>query len=431
MNLSHPPAFVVSLGLSLLVSCVRGEQARDPDRAAKEELSQEPPVTVKTAVGDLTLPPPYQTASARNSTRQVAWPEGVTPTAPEGFKVTRFADALKHPRWAYVGPNGDVFVAESNTRGSADRITLLRDQDGDGVPEERMGFVEGLNQPFGMLILGGRFYVANTGELLSFPYSEGSTELKGKGEKVLDLPAGGYNNHWTRNLLASKDGKRIYITVGSGSNVGENGMDDEERRAAILEVRPDGSGERVYASGLRNPVGLDIQPVTGELWTAVNERDDLGDDLVPDYVTSVKEGGWYGWPYSYYGSLKDPRWSHLPHEEKVSSAIVPDVPLGSHTASLGLAFYTGTSFPEKFHGGAFVGQHGSWNRSKLAGYKVVFVPFDGQGRPGQPEDFLTGFIADEGASQVYGRPVGVSLLPDGSLLVCDDDAGIVWRVAAE
>lgn len=413
-----------------LVSCARGERARDVERATKAELSKGPGVTVETAIGPLRLPPPYQTESVSNTTRVVAWAGDRTPQAPEGFRVTRFAEGMRNPRTAYVGPGNDVFVVESGTRRSANRITRLHDADGDGKPDERGVFLDGLDQPYGMLILDGYFYVANTGGLIRYPYQKGAERIDGEGEKVLDLPAGGYNNHWTRNLLAGKDGGKVYVTVGSGSNVGEHGMENEKRRAAILEIDPDGSNERIYASGLRNPVGIDFNPITGELWTAVNERDELGDNLVPDYITSVKEGGFYGWPYSYFGRIKDPRWDHAPHEEMVAKAIVPDVPLGNHTASLGLAFYTADSFPEKYHNGAFVGQHGSWNRSKLSGYKVVFVPFDKQGSPGPPEDFLTGFIADEKASRVYGRPVGVTLLPDGSLLVCDDSSGIVWRVAA-
>lgn len=414
-----------------LAACARGEQARDNDEATMKKLAQGDPVTVETAVGPLELPPPYQTKSARNESEQVAWPEGAAPEAPAGFTVTRYAEDLKNPRNAYVAPNKDVFIVESDTRDSANRITLLRDEDQDGKPDRREVFLKGLNQPFGMLILDGNFYVANTGGIWRYPYQEGASSIDAKGVKILDLPAGGYNHHWTRNLLAARDGRKIYVTVGSASNVGEYGMDHEKRRAAVLEIEPDGSGERIFASGLRNPVGIDIHPVTGEIWTAVNERDKLGDHLVPDYLTSVKDGGFYGWPYAYFGQIRDPRWSHSPHEELVEKSIVPEVPLGNHTASLGLAFYTGDAFPAKYRNGAFIGQRGSWNRSDLAGYKVVFVPFDGQGRPKAAEDFLTGFIANEAESKVYGRPVGVAVLPDGSLIVCDDAGGIVWRVAAD
>lgn len=385
---------------------------------------------VETAIGPLTLPSPYAEKSKTKISRVVGWKEGQTPDAPEGLKVERFADGFDHPRWVYAAPNGDLFVAESDKGGSANRITLLRDTTGTGEYDMRKPFAENLNSPLGMLVLNGHFYIANTNGLMRWPYTTGQEELEGKGEKIVDLPAGGYNNHWTRNIIASKTGKKIYVSVGSASNVGEHGMEEEKRRACILEINPDGSGEKIFASGLRNPVGMDWNPVTGELWTAVNERDKLGDNLVPDYITSVKEGGFYGWPFSYFGQVKDPRWSEEPHNEMVEKAIVPDVPLGNHTASLGLAFYTGDSLPEKYKNGAFVGQHGSWNRSEFAGYKVLFVPFE-NGEPSQPEDFLTGFIAEGDGSIVYGRPVGVTQLPDGSLIVVDDDSNILWRVSAD
>ncbi len=392
----------------------------------KQEAANQDPDSVQTQVASLTLPPPYATESVRNEGKAIGWKDGQMPTAPAGFKVEKFAADLEHPRWIYQAPNGDVFVAESNTKKSADRITLFRG----GNPAGKTTFLEDLDQPFGMLVLGDYFYVANTGGLMRFPYQIGQTKMTAKGEKILDLPAGGYNNHWTRNLLASPDGSKIYISVGSASNVAEHGMDEEKRRANILVINPDGSGEEIYASGLRNPVGMDWAPGTNTLWTAVNERDELGDDLVPDYLTSVKKGGFYGWPYSYYGQNVDPR-RKGEAPDLVSKAIVPDVPLGSHTASLGLAFYDKDKFPSKYRGGAFIGQHGSWNRSQLSGYKVVFVPF-ANGKPtGKMEDFLTGFIANAGESEVYGRPVGVTVLDDGSLLVADDDSGTIWRISAE
>ncbi|WP_116105627.1 PQQ-dependent sugar dehydrogenase [Lewinella sp. IMCC34191] len=398
----------------------------------KQELAQEPPVTVETAIGPLELPSPFTTESVVKLSKIVDWPEGQTPVAPDGFSVQRYADELQHPRMTYISPDGEVFVVESNTRNSANRIQRLIDEDGDGTVDRTELLMENLNQPFGMLVLDGYFYVANTDATLRYPYQTGQASLDpNAGEQVLQTPPRGYNNHWTRNLLAGTDGAKIYVSVGSGSNVGENGLEAEEHRATILEINPDGSDMREYATGLRNPVGMDWNPVTGELWTAVNERDKLGDNLVPDYLTSVKEGAFYGWPFSYYGQINDPRWSEDPHAELVAEALVPDVPLGPHTASLGLAFYTQDAFPDKYHNGAFVGQHGSWNRSNFSGYKVVFIPFDAEGNPQAPEDFLTGFIADADAGQVWGRPVGVTLHPDGSLLVCDDDAGIVWRVAAE
>lgn len=377
--------------------------------------------TVQTAIGKIALAKPYATKSKIKVSDVKGWEEGQLPIAPKGFKVERFIDDLEHPRWIYEGRNGDLFIAESNTRSSANRITLFHDG-------KKSVFIENLNQPLGMLILGDYFYVANTDALLRFPYIEGAVRIEGKGEKILDLPAGGYNNHWTRNLLASKDGSKIYISVGSGSNVGENGMEHEVRRACILEINTDGSEEKIFADGIRNPVGMDWNPITGELWTAVNERDKLGNNLVPDYMTSVIRGGFYGWPYSYYGALPDPRWEEDPHTEMAKKAIVPDVPLSSHTASLGLTFYTADNFPAKYKNGAFIGQHGSWNREEFAGYKVVFVPFI-NGIPQQPEDFLTGFIEEGNGNNVYGRPVGVYQRLDGSLLVADDDSGIIWKIS--
>ncbi len=397
-----------------------------------------------------TMPVPYSTKSSKNYSKVIGWPEGKTPIAPEGFEVTKFADGLDHPRWIYVGSNGDIFVAETNTvlKGikklgaklsrkiktqhygtSANRITLFRDKNKDGIFESRFVFAEKLNQPLGMLILNNHFYVGNTDALLIFDYKIGDTALAGAGKKIVDLPMGGYNNHWSRNIIANKKGDKIYISIGSGSNAAEHGMENEIRRANILEINPDGSGERIYASGLRNPVGMDWAPGTTTLWTAVNERDELGDELVPDYMTSVKDGGFYGWPYSYYGKKLDPRLKDKQRPDLVAKAIVPDVPLGSHTASLGLAFYDKQSFPTKYHNGAFIGQHGSWNRKELTGYKVMFVPFTNGKPSGAPEDFLTGFIADASKSEVYGRPVCVAVLDDGSMLVTDDVSNIVWRVS--
>lgn len=383
----------------------------------------------KENVQKIQLPEPYATPSSRKNSKVIGWSEGKTPVAPDGFTVKRFAGDLNNPRWCYITPNGDVLVSQSmtNQKKSANNILLLRDEDKDGIAETKITFLENLKQPLGMLILGEWFYVANTDEVLRFPYKAGQTQISGQGEKILDLPAGGYNNHWTRNLLASPDGSKIYVSVGSGSNNAEHGLENEIRRACILEINPDGSGERIYADGLRNPVGMDWEPVTKTLWTAVNERDNLGDDLVPDYVTSVKQGGFYGWPFAYFGSNEDPRMKGQ-RPDLVAKTLIPDVPVGSHTASLGLAFYTGKSFPAKYHGGAFVGQHGSWNRSEFSGYKVLFIPFK-NGKPGQPEDFLTGFIADEEQSQVYGRPVGVTVTKEGSLLVADDSGNTIWLIS--
>jgi len=399
-----------------------------------------------TIVNKADLPAPYATKSKMNFSKVQGWKDGRTPAAPEGFKVTRYADEFENPRWMYVTPNGDVLVAESNTRhpwyekiggfiigaahsnslrNSADRITLLRDTDKNGKPELRTEFLAHLNQPFGMLILGNWFYMANTDGLWRYPYHSGDTKITGKGEKILELPAGKHNRHWTRNIIANKAGSKIYIAVGSGTNVAEKGIANELLRADILEINPDGSEMRIYAAGLRNPVGMDWSGNT--LWTAVNERDELGDDLVPDYLTGVKEGGFYGWPYTYFGNHPDARVKEA-KPETAGDAIVPDVPLGSHTASLGLAFYNNNPFPAKYHHGAFIAQHGSWNRSILSGYKVVFVPFT-DGKPsGEPTDFLTGFIADLEKDKVYGRPVGITILPDGSMLVTDDVNNVIWRI---
>lgn len=381
----------------------------------------------------------------------IGWPDGKTPVAPAGFSVTKFAENLKSPRNIYVAPNSDVFVVLSNSERtvaekvvnkitgkakaevagkSANTIVLLRDSDKDGKPDLQTNFLSGLNQPYGVLIIGDSFYVANTDGILRYPYKTGDTKITGRGTKILSLPAGGYNNHWTRNLIANKDNSKIYVSVGSGSNVGENGMENEVRRANILEINPDGSDEIIYASGLRNPVGMAWAPGTSTLWTAVNERDELGDDLVPDYITSVQKGGFYGWPYAYFGPHEDPRMKGL-KPALVAKAIVPDVPVGAHTASLGLTFYTGNKFPAEYRDGAFIGQHGSWNRSVLAGYKVAFVPFKNGKPTGAMQDFLTGFIADETKAEVYGRPVGVAVASDGALLVADDVSSTVWRISVK
>lgn len=378
------------------------------------------------------LPRPYETESAGKSRegKVIGWPHGKTPIAPEGFVVEEYATEFDHPRWIYIAENGDVFIAESNDSNSADRVTILRDTDRDGKPDVRQAFIEDLNQPFGMLILNGHFYVANVDKIVRYPYELGQTRITGNSETILELPAGGYNHHWTRNIIANEDGSRIYVSVGSASNNGEYGMDKEERRANILEINPDGSGERIFASGLRNPIGMDWAPETNVLWTAVNERDKLGDNLVPDYITSVKGGEFYGWPYAYFGPREDPRMiGEAP--DLVQKTLVPEVALGAHTSSIGLVFYTADNFPERYHDGAFVAQHGSWNRSVLNGYRVLFVPFE-KGEPsGPPEDFLTGFIADLREFEVYGRPTCVALHTDGSLLLSDDDSNTIWRISAE
>lgn len=383
---------------------------------------------------NLQLPPPYATPSARNRSKGIGWPPGRTPTPPSGFTVRLFADNLDNPRWTYALPNGDVLAVESIRESpnrpadrSANRITLFRDADKDGNPELRETFLTGLNLPFGMLLVGDWFYVGNTNGLVRYRYRAGQTRIEAKGETILDLPAGG---HFTRNVIADSTGRKLYVAVGSTGNVDEDKRDAKDpRRAAVLQVNPDGSGMRVFASGLRNPVGMDWEHKTNTLWTVVNERDGLGDGLVPDYLTSVKEGAFYGWPYAYFGQNEDPR-KKGERPDLVAKAIKPDYALGSHVAALGLAFYRGKSFPSRYHGGAFIGMHGSWNRSNLVGYKVAFLRFE-NGKPTGPiEDFLTGFIANEKTSEVYGRPVGVTVLSDSSLLVADDWGKKIWRVSA-
>ena len=379
----------------------------------------------------------------------MGWPEGVKPIPAPGLRVDAFASGLDHPRWLYTLPNGDVLVAETNEpprprpssiRGfvvsfimgrvgagvpSANRITLLRDTDGDGQADVRSAFLENLNSPFGMVLVGNDFYVANTDSLMRFPYAEGTMQITDPGTKIADLPSSPPNSHWTKNVVANADGSKLYVSVGSNSNAGEGGMENEVNRAAILEIDPDTGASRVFGSGLRNPVGMSWEPVTGMLWTAVNECDALGDDLVPDYMTSVQDGAFYGWPYSYFGQYLDPRVSPQ-RPDLVAQALAPDYALGGHTASLGLTFYEGNLLPEQYQGGAFVGQHGSWNRSEPAGYKVVYVAFE-NGKPvGMPRDVLTGFLDDDGDAQ--GRPAGVITDGVGALLVADDVGSVVWRI---
>jgi glucose/arabinose dehydrogenase len=396
------------------------------------------------------LPPPYLTKSVRNYCKVIGWPTGKTPIAPSGFKVSLYAGGLDNPRNILVAKNGDVFIAEANTEikglekigasiigatksedlnKSANNIILFRYTNGDGIPDSKTVFLSGLNQPFGMLILGGYFYVANTDGVWRYPYKSGETHISTAGMKILTLPAGGYNNHWTRNLRANTDSSKIYVSVGSGTNDAEHGMANEVRRADILEINPDGTGERIYASGLRNPAGIDFQPQTKVLYAAVNERDTFGDELVPDYLTSVKEGGFYGWPYAYFGQHPDPK-NGTEKPDMVKKTITPDFALGSHTASLGLAFYTGKAFPQRYRGGAFIGQHGSWNSSKLVGYRVTFIPFVNGKPQNVMEDFLTGFVADSVKQEVYGRPVGIAVAKDGSILVADDSGNKIWQVKA-
>jgi glucose/arabinose dehydrogenase len=425
--------FILALGIS---GC--GERAR---QSAQAGMGPEPTLPAPST----SLIPLVKIAPAKG------WPEGVTPLAAADMQVKLFAGALDHPRWLYVLPNGDLLVAETNAperpdegkgiKGwfmertmkragaatpSANRITLLRDADGDGVAEQRSPLLQGLNSPFGMALVGDYLYVANTDALVRFPYKTGDLRITAAAEKVTDLPGGSINHHWTKNLVASPEGTRLYVAVGSNSNVAEHGMKAEEGRAAIWEIDARTGAHSIYASGLRNPVGMAWGP-DGRLWVAVNERDELGSDLVPDYLTAVTPGGFYGWPYSYYGSHVDDR-VKPPQPQMVAKALVPDYALGAHTASLGLAWSGGNRLPAAFAEGMFVGQHGSWNRKPLSGYKVIFVPFKG-GKPNGPsKDVLTGFLNEH--EEAMGRPVAVAVDKQGALLVADDVGNAIWRVTA-
>ena len=399
------------------------------------------------------LPPPTRTLFPTVKVAEaVGWPAGGAPVPAQGLRVEAFATGLDHPRWLLALPSGDVLVAETSAppkpegmepggiRGaimrqamrragaavpSADRITLLRDGDGDGVAEQRFPFLTGLTSPFGMALVGDTLYVANADAVVAFPYREGATRIEAPARLVTPLPAG-RNHHWTKSLVASPDGSRLYVGVGSNSNVAEHGLDEEERRAAIWEIDPATGAHRIFASGLRNPVGLAFLPGTSDLYAVVNERDELGSDLVPDYLTRVRDGGFYGWPWSYWGGHVDER-VEPPRPDMVASALVPDYALGNHVAPLGLSFAEGARLGPGFAAGAFVGLHGSWNRNPRSGYKVVFVPFVG-GRPaGMPVDVLTGFLTPDG--KAMGRPVGVEIARDGALLVADDVGNVVWRVS--
>ena len=400
-----------------------------------------------------TLPPPVSsTIPTVDIAPAKGWPAGTMPQAAEGLRVTAFATGLDHPRWIAVLRNGDVLVAETNAperpdqgkgvKGfvmklvmkragsatpSANRITLLRDADGDGRAEVRTTFLEGLNSPFGMAQVGGNVYVANTDAVVRFPYNDGETRIAAGATPVAPLPGGTLNHHWTKNLIASRDGSKLYATVGSNSNVAENGLAAEEGRAAIWEIDVASGKSRLFATGLRNPNGLGFEPSTGVLWTVVNERDEIGSDLVPDYLTSVRDGGFYGWPWSYFGTHVDER-VKPPRPDLVAKAIVPDYALGTHVAPLGMTFAAGNALPQRFASGVFVGQHGSWNRRPPAGYDVVFVPFANGLPSGRPLPVLNGFLSPGG--DAYGRPVGVAIDGRGGLLVADDVGNVIWRVSA-
>jgi glucose/arabinose dehydrogenase len=405
--------------------------------------------------GNPELPAPAGSAlPTMKIAKNVGWTAGAKPTPAPGLAVNAFAESLDHPRWLYRLPNGDILVAETTSppqpkdeegvRGmaaklimsaagakgaSANRISLLRDTNGDGVADVRTKFITGLNAPIGMALIGNDLYVAQTDQLTRFAYVPGATSITAPGVKVADLPGGLRNHHWTKNVVASADGSTLFVSVGSNSNVAENGLDEEKDRAAILAIDATTGATRVFATGLRNPVGMAWNPVTGALWTSVNERDELGSDLVPDYMTSVQDGGHYGWPWSYYGDHVDERVQPA-RPDMVKNALKPDYALGPHTASLGLAFAApNQALGPAFASGAFIGQHGSWNRNPPSGYRVIFVPFDAAGKPqGLPVDVLTGFLNAKGEAQ--GRPVGVAFAGDGALLVADDTGNRVWRVTS-
>ncbi|MFZ5526297.1 MAG: PQQ-dependent sugar dehydrogenase [Pseudomonadota bacterium] len=452
LPLLHPfrPGAAGSLALASLVILAGGGLLPSPAAAQKAEAGKADPGASQ-PIGYGTNPqlpaPEKSLIPTVHIAKGTGWPAGVKPTPAQGLQVQAYATRLAHPRWLYVLPNGDVLVAETNAppkpggglKGqvmklvqkragagveSPNRITLLRDTDHDGVAETRHEFLTGLSSPFGMALVDGNLYVANADAIVRFPYKAGQTRITAQAEKVVDLPSG-INHHWTKNIIASKDGSKLYATVGSNSNVGENGMEAEEGRAAIWEVDLKAKTKRLFASGLRNPVGLAWEPGSGTLWTVVNERDELGNDLVPDYMTSVKDGAFYGWPYSYFGGHVDERVKPQ-RPDLVAKAVVPDYALGSHTASLGLAYAEGSNLPPALRNGMFIGQHGSWNRKPRSGYKVVFVPF-ANGKPnGMPVDVLTDFLKDD---EARGRPVGVAFDRKGALLVADDVGNAIWRVS--
>ena len=437
MNGNYPLAFIV---LPILAACSSvGASNVGPTESPPSSIGQNPQLPKP----DKKLIPVVQVAEAKG------WPPSGKPVAAPQVAVNAFASGLAHPRWLYVLPNGDVLVAETNAperpedgkgiKGkvmksmqakagakvdSPNRITLLRDADGDGVAEMKTTFLSGLNSPFGMALVGNDLYIANTDAIVKFAYQPGATQIAGRGTKLTDLPGGPINHHWTKNIIASADGSKLYATVGSNSNVGENGIPAESGRAAIWEVDTRTGEKHEYATGIRNPNGMAWEPTTGALWTVANERDELGPDLVPDYLTSVKQGGFYGWPYSYYGQHVDER-VEPPRPDLVAKAIPPDYALGAHVAALGLVAARETALPAPFDDGMFVGLHGSWNRKPPAGYKVVFIPF-ADGKPsGPPVDVLTGFVSEDG--EAHGRPVGVALDKHGALLVADDVGNVVWR----
>jgi glucose/arabinose dehydrogenase len=431
---------LTAVAAAVSVHAMPGETRVGPVASPPETVGPHP--VIKPV--DKHLIPTVQVAAAKG------WAAGAKPTAAAGIAVTPFATGLNHPRWLLVLPNGDVLVAETNAPPKPDdargikghvmkalqkkagagvptpnRIVLLRDADGDGVAETKTVFIDALNSPFGMALVGNVLYVADTDEILKFPYKAGETSIAAPGVKVTDLPAGTINHHWTKNIIASADGSKLYATAGSNSNAGENGIPAEDGRACIWEVDLASGHKRPFATGLRNPIGMAWAPGTNVLWTVANERDELGDDLVPDYLTSVKDGAFYGWPWSYFGQHVDDRVTP-PRPDMVAKAIPPDYALGAHVAALGLVAATQTALPAPFANGMFIGEHGSWNRKPPVGYKVQFVPFANGTPSGMPIDVLTGFVNDSG--EAYGRPVGVAIDTKGALLVADDVGNAVWRL---
>ena len=428
------------IGLRIFFTCILAGSLPPHARAAEAVLDGEgangnwtaSAPGVRHHVDPKALPPPFATESARKGAHIVDRPKGAMPKVPAGFEVSEYATGFKNPRYLLTAPNGDIFVTESEPG----RVRVLRDTDGDGKPDRNEIFVTGLKQPFGLAFYPAGpdpqyLYVANTDGVVRFPYKNGDIAATGKAEPITDLSGGGRltgGGHWTRDIVFSKDGKKLFASIGSHSNVDEDHDPIENERARIFEMNPDGSGKRVYASGIRNPVGLAIQPQTGQLWTSVNERDGLGDDLVPDYITSVKDGGFYGWPWYYLGAHPDPRHKDDPHPELAGKVIVPDVLVQAHSASLKMVFYEGDQFPAGFKGDAFAAFHGSWNRATRTGYKVVHLPLKDGKSSGIYEDFMTGFVTPDG--DVWGRPVGLTVAKDGALLISDDAHDLIWRVAA-
>ena len=416
-------AIITILCTSVLIVCGQAAQAAKPvvPGPLPAVVPFEKPLVSR--VDAASLPKPYATESARRNSKRIPQPSDAKLYVPKGFKINVFAEGdFREPRWMALAPNGDVFLADSR----ANSVIVLRDKNKNGVAEERFVFSDALSQPFGIAFHKDWVYVANTDSVVRFKYKSGQTKADGPPERVVELTAGGYNQHWTRNVLFSPDGTKMFVSIGSATNVS---VEEDQRRAAISVYDPDGKNHRIYASGLRNPIGLAWNPKTGQLWTAVNERDGLGDDLVPDYVTSVKEGGFYGWPYSYIGQNEEPRLKGK-NPDLVGKAIVPDVLLVSHSAALGIQFYTGKTFPKEYQGDAFVALHGSWNRQKLTGYKIIRIRFKNGKLVGNAyEDFVSGWLPTEDSNEVWGRPVGLLVAADGSLLITDDGADKVWRVS--